>query len=97
MDFKPGHQIQADHEQIRHHDTSDDKHAAVGSECRCRMADRGLACQADSPSGSQECVGAAERVPLGSGAYGAASRGGAAEIRFMFVCLQCRASRPKAR
>jgi hypothetical protein len=41
VNFTSGHQIQADYEQIRHHDTSDDEHAAAGSERPCRMADRG--------------------------------------------------------
>jgi hypothetical protein len=32
VDFEPGHQVQADNEQIRHYGTSDDEHAAAGSE-----------------------------------------------------------------
>jgi hypothetical protein len=40
VDLKSGRKIQADNEQIRHHDTSDDEHAAAGSECPHRMADR---------------------------------------------------------
>jgi len=32
VDFESGHQVQADDEQIRHHDTSDDEHAAADSE-----------------------------------------------------------------
>ena len=32
VDFESGHQVQADDEQIRHHHTSDDEHAAADSE-----------------------------------------------------------------
>jgi hypothetical protein len=46
---------------------------------------------------SGEGVGAAEKGPLGSEAYRAASRSEAAEIRFAFVYSQCRASRPEVR
>jgi hypothetical protein len=62
MDFKSGHQVQADHEQIRHHDASDDVHAAADNEAgTARLTRAGL------PSrpfvGSQECV----QVPLKRG------------------------------
>jgi hypothetical protein len=46
VDFKSGHQVQADHEQICRHDASDYEHAAASSERPRRVADKGLACQA---------------------------------------------------
>jgi hypothetical protein len=32
VDFEPVHQVQADDEHVRHHDTSDDEHTAADSE-----------------------------------------------------------------
>jgi hypothetical protein len=71
VDFTSGHQLQADHEQIRHHDASDDEHAAAGSEHPHRMANRGWiakpTCRQDS-----KClrgVPLKKEVPLGSGPY----------------------------
>jgi hypothetical protein len=92
MDFKPGHQIQADHEQIRHHDTSDDEHAAAGSEYRCRMADRGWRAKP-----TRRGVSGVGVVAAGLGSLSCGEHKLAAEIRFVFACLQCRAFRPEAR
>ena len=69
VDFTSGHQVQADHEQIRRHDASDDEHAAAGSERPRRMADKGLACQAGPVVGGQMFVREVplkKEVPLGA-------------------------------
>jgi hypothetical protein len=68
VDFKSGHQVQADHEQICRHDASDDEHATAGSELPRRMADKGAAYQAGPVVGQMSVreVPLRKEVPLGA-------------------------------
>lgn len=70
VDFKSGRQVQSDNEQIRHHDTSDDEHAAGGSERRCRVTNTGWLPSRTRRRDSEVCVGSAVEEGSAAGLWG---------------------------